>query len=125
MKFLLDTNIWLEVLLNQEKSGEVIELFRKYNGNDIAISDFSLHSIGVILARLKEIETFNIFLEDLINSGVKVISLKTEEIIKKYNLDFDDAYQYLIAKQNNLILVSFDKDFDKTDILRKIPRDLV
>lgn len=49
---------------------------------------------------------------------------KVIEVIKEYNLDFDDAYQYFLAKNYNLILVSFDKDFDKTNIYRKTPEDI-
>jgi predicted nucleic acid-binding protein len=46
--YLLDTNILLEILLQQEKSSEC-EHFMNNNLGAIAISDFTLHSIGVIL----------------------------------------------------------------------------
>jgi len=36
---------------------------------------------------------------------------------KKFSLDFDDAYQYVSAQKNELKLVSFDTDFDKTDLM--------
>ena len=36
---------------------------------------------------------------------------------KKFNLDFDYTYQYLIAKKYNLKIVSFDKGFNKTDTI--------
>jgi uncharacterized protein len=45
--------------------------------------------------------------------------------MNKFHLDFDDAYQYVAAKRNGLLLVSFDADFDKTDIKRKVPADLL
>lgn len=45
--FLLDTNIWLERLLEQEKSDEVNEFLRTIPSENISISDFSLHSIGL------------------------------------------------------------------------------
>jgi len=32
---------------------------------------------------------------------------------QKYNLDFDDAYQYVMAKTYNLRLVTMDMDFKK------------
>jgi predicted nucleic acid-binding protein len=41
--------------------------------------------------------------------------------MKEYGLDFDDAYQYVAARNNDLILVSFDKDFDSTDMRRRTP----
>lgn len=50
--YLVDTNIWLERLLDQEKSEEVGRFLAKTPTNRLIISDFSLHSIGVILDRL-------------------------------------------------------------------------
>ena len=40
---------------------------------------------------------------------------------QEFNLDFDDSYQYVIAKKYDLILVSFDSDFDRTSKGRKTP----
>ena len=31
----------------------------------------------------------------------------------RFKLDYDDAYQYALAEKDNLILVSFDSDFDR------------
>jgi predicted nucleic acid-binding protein len=39
----------------------------------------------------------------------------------RYNLDFDDAYQYITAEKNDLTLVSFDADFDRTEGGKKSP----
>ncbi len=36
--------------------------------------------------------------------------------IHQFNLDFDDAYQYVAAKRMGINLVTFDQDFQKTDI---------
>lgn len=41
--------------------------------------------------------------------------------MQTHQLDFDDAYQYVIAKRDNLTLVSFDADFDRTDLQRRTP----
>ncbi|MBK3333188.1 PIN domain-containing protein [Persephonella atlantica] len=131
MKYLLDTNIWLEALLKQEKSEEVVRFLDKYSGDVLVISDFSLHSILIILTRFKEFEVADMFLDDIIDSAIEIISVKPDrlkevlKIIETYNVNFDDAYQYHIAKNHNLILVSSDKDFDKTGILRKTPEDLI
>ena len=46
--YLIDTNIFLEVLLTQEKK-ETCKKFLDENIKNLYISDFSLHSIGVIL----------------------------------------------------------------------------
>ena len=131
MKYLIDTNIWLEILLDQEKSKEAFDFLSKVDSDSLVISDFSLHSIVLILAKLKEYETAKIFLEDINTSGVNILSIgsnnlyKVVDAIKNFNIDFDDAYQYYLSKKYNLILVSFDKDFDKTDIKRKTPKELI
>jgi len=39
-------------------------------------------------------------------------------------LDFDDAYQYVAAEKNGLVLVSFDGDLDKTPNGRKTPAQI-
>jgi len=44
---------------------------------------------------------------------------------QQYNLDFDDAYQYIQAEKHQLQLISFDKDFDNTKIGRKEPSEIV
>ena len=131
MKYLIDTNIWLEILLDQEKSKESFDFLSKIDSSSLAISDFPLHSIVLILAKLKEYETAKMFLEDINISGVNILSIgsnnlyKVVDSIKNFNIDFDDAYQYYLSKKYNLVLVSFDKDFDKTDIKRKTPKELL
>lgn len=55
--YLVDTNIFLEILLHQENSKEC-KLFLDNNIVALHISDFSLHSIGVILFRNKKREYF-------------------------------------------------------------------
>ena len=41
------------------------------------------------------------------------------------NLDFDDTLQYFVAKKLDAVLVSFDRDFDKTDLKRVEPSQVV
>lgn len=36
-------------------------------------------------------------------------------VAQRFNLDFDDAYQYTIAERYDLTIVSFDADFDRTE----------
>ncbi len=44
---------------------------------------------------------------------------------ESYNLDFDDAYQYTIAENYDLQLVSFDTDFDRTERGRVTPQQVL
>jgi hypothetical protein len=43
----------------------------------------------------------------------------------RFNLDFDDAYQYVAAEKHDLTLVSLDADFDRTERGRKTPADVL
>jgi predicted nucleic acid-binding protein len=126
MRYLVDTNVWLELLLGQEKLDECKAFFQNVDTNLIAISEFSLYSIGIILCRLNKDELFEDFLDDIANSFISKIKLEIEDIKyllqirKKYNLDFDDAYQYVVAEKYNLTIISFDSDFDRTELGRKM-----
>ena len=44
--------------------------------------------------------------------------------IRQFNLDFDDAYQYVAAEKHDLTIISFDADFDRTPRGRKLPVDI-
>lgn len=124
LRFLVDSNIFLESLLEQEKSSQVDSFLKGNKLDTLAISDLALFSIGIILSKLKKKDVFTFFLNDLIIDWVEVLSLDKPTLrdvvqnCEKFNLDFDDAYQYTVAKKHDLTLVSFDKDFDKTDIKR-------
>ena len=50
--FLVDTNIFLEILLGQDKK-EVCKRFLDKNIGNLNITDFSLHSLGDISGKLK------------------------------------------------------------------------
>ena len=129
--FLLDTNIWLEELLEQERSKEVSSFLNRTPASHLHMTDFSYHSIGVIFSRLKMMDDFLVFTEDvLVKSNVTLIRLAPAEMIqiprlcKTYGLDFDDAYQYVAAESNGLDIISFDRDFDGTKLGRKEPKDV-
>jgi hypothetical protein len=50
--YLLDTNIWLERLLGQARTGEVGQFLDEISADQLFITDFSFQSIGVILSPL-------------------------------------------------------------------------
>lgn len=118
-KYLIDTNIFLEVLLSQDLK-EKCKSFLSLNINRISISDFSLHSIGVILFKLKRHEQYNAFLKDILPK-INILTLPSmdyqtvQDIAINYNLDFDDAYQASIAKAYKLAIITIDSDFKKLE----------
>jgi predicted nucleic acid-binding protein len=50
--YLVDTNVWLERILDQAQSNEVGRFLSHVPSEHLAITDFALHSIGVVLTRL-------------------------------------------------------------------------
>ncbi len=129
--YLADTNIFLEALLGQDKKEDVQSFLQSIDLSTIFITDLSLHSIGIILYRLKNFALFSSFLEDIIVDGVSILSLPPEDLkmldltANKFNLDFGDAYQYTVAAKYEMQLISFDTDFDRTERKRKEPIEVL
>jgi len=115
--YLIDTNIFLEILLSQ-KQKDICKEFLVSNIEHIYISDFSLHSIGVILFRSDKETVFDKFVKDIIQK-IKIATLSEElysdlgKIKEEFGLDFDDAYQFKTAEEYGLSIVTQDKDFEK------------
>jgi len=124
--YLVDANIFLEGLLKQEKSDLVSSFFQNTDLSKIFISDFALFSIGIIMVKLIDYDSFIYFLDDMFLDRSRILSVdktKLDFVIKNskdLNLDFDDAYQYSVAKLYDLELVTFDKDFNKTDVKKHL-----
>ena len=130
--YLVDTNVWLERLLDQERSSEVGQFLGAISSDELLITDFSLHSVGIILCRLDRRATYLEFLNDLfVNGQVTLVSVppgtmhRLVKVIDHFSLDFDDAYQYVAAEQFAAEMVSFDTDFDHTDLGRSSPNEIL
>ncbi|MDP3772224.1 MAG: PIN domain-containing protein [bacterium] len=131
---LIDTNIFLEFLLKQERKDESVRLMQKVEQGKLKayITSFSLHSIEVILDRQQHIRLLQQFLSRVLHAqGLAVYQTTAEEeqrvvmLMRKIGLDFDDALQYFVAKKLNARLISFDRDFDRTDVQRLNPSDVL
>jgi len=67
----------------------------------------------------------------IINAGVQPIALSADELENvisaalRFNLDFDDAYQYAVAQRYRLTIISFDADFDRTERGRRTPQEVL
>lgn len=132
VRYLVDTNIWLERLLDQDKSEVVSHFLNVVPADQLFVSDFAIHSIGVILSRLKKFDTLRMFLEDIfINGQIEQLTLEPIDLIDvlnnivKYGLDFDDSYQCTVTEKFDLTLVTFDKDFDVKGIRKITPDKLI
>jgi predicted nucleic acid-binding protein len=98
----------------------------------LALSEFSLYSLGIILTRLEQAKSFEVFLADVIDNGqVHCLRLPPGQLRlvlanqQRFSLDFDDAHQYTVAAELDLVIISFDKDFDHTERGRKTPAQIL
>lgn len=119
--YLVDSNVWLERLLDQEKANEVGQFLDIIPADQLCLTDFAFHSIAVILCRLRKQSDLGRFVQDVfVDGAVGVLGLaptETQAILTymaESKLDFDDAYQYVVADKHDLTIVSFDSDFNRT-----------
>jgi predicted nucleic acid-binding protein len=118
--------------LNQEKSSECQRLLSLGEKHILHMSDYSVHSIGTLLFRQQKSNVFLEFIDDVfLKIGMPILTLGVHDMQRivetagTFNLDFDDAYQYVIAKKYSLVIVSYDRDFERTDQKRKLPEELL
>ena len=54
--FLIDSNVFLEALLEQEKAKQAYAFLNQSKSNELFVSNFALHSIGIILFQLNDVK---------------------------------------------------------------------
>ena len=128
---LIDTNIFLEVLLAQEKLELCNGILEEIESGEkkAAITSFTIDSIIIIMNRNKaSISDIEIFIRSILSyNGLifyqitfkdRLLALKW---MKKYNLDYEDALtlQSAISLKEREIL-SLDSDFDKVKEIERI-----
>ena len=129
---LLDTNIFLELLLGQKRAAEcenLLELISK-GQTEATVTHFSVHAVEAALGDTSSLAAFLRNLEHSAGLSIYETNLSEEMaaalISEKVGLDFDDTLQYYVAKKLGVdALVSFDEHFDKLDLRRVEPRDLI
>lgn len=129
---LIDTNIFLELLLGQKKADDCEKFLEKLSEGELGaiVTKFTIHAIEAIL---NDPDLILLFLRNLQNSiGIDIYDTTIEDemaasmLMKKIGLSFDDSLQYYTAKKLGVeAIVSYDKHFDKTDLQRKEPSDFI
>lgn len=129
---LIDTNVLMSVLLKQNDYQTSRKFFNKLDEFNISytILDFSIYSACVILNRRNKEELLEKFIENIKKkNNINIYRLKLENLLEiakvKNKLDFDDKIHYYLAKKKNLTLISYDADFDKTDLKRLTPLEAI
>lgn len=128
---LIDTNVFLEVELAQEKNESCKKILKKILENEEQgiITDYSVDSICVLMERNgKKSKDIRTFLSGLLAyEGLNIYTttlndrIIATDLMEKHGLDFDDALILQAMHSNNIKeLVSFDKDFDKIKEIKRI-----
>ena len=132
--FVIDANIFLELLLEQERANECGALLNLLEEGKIhgAVTAFSLYGTEIILESRNSRHKIIRFLDLCAQSeAIEILYTNPNEeqeifrIAEKIGLDIDDAHQYWAAKKLNARFVSFDKDFDQTDLKRYEPDEIL
>ena len=127
--YLIDTNIFLEVLPARQNKDGCLSLLRKIEDNEVkaVATSFTIHSIEVIMAnsgKLKELGVFLGNIKELKGLSIYYTTIAEErealEIIEREGLDFDDAVQAYVANRLEAAVISFDKHFDKVEGLKRL-----
>lgn len=132
--YLVDTNIFLEVLLSRARKGECKKLLRLLRDGKKSgiVTDFTIHSIIVTmdsLNKLTELKTF--LLSILAYKGLHIHhttitdEINATEIAVQQKLDMDDDIQYSTALSTNAeAIISFDKHFSNLKTPRMEPHQI-
>jgi predicted nucleic acid-binding protein len=129
--FLIDTNIFLEVMLARSKRKACIELLNavKTGKEKAAVTDFTIYSIMIILDGRGKHQELDRFLRSLTAyKGLTLYAASFENKVEAVELaisgefDVDDAVQYASARSLRAeAIISLDRDFDDHDIPRRDP----
>lgn len=129
---LIDTNVFLELLLGQSKAGDCKTFLKRVSDGQVeaVATHFSIHATEAVIGKG---ELLTRFIRNIENSeGLYVYDTDlTEEssaalLTGRLGLDFDDALQYFVAKRlGAAAIVSFDGHFDGLDVPRMEPRDFL
>src|SRR5205823_410851 len=112
-------------------AAEADELIRAAPPSSLASTDFVVHTLGIVLAAMKKVDAFRRILDDLARRKVWTLHLAPSDLytvidrMSALKLDFDDAFQYLVAEREDLTIVSLDADFDRTPRGRKTPAQVL
>jgi len=125
--YLIDANVILEVLYKRGRWRRAASLLRKVkNGEATAyILHFTVHGISAVLGKPELVS--RLVREMLTWRGLGIIETSLDEELAAaekavhMGLDFDDGLHYYAAKKRGLTIVSYDKDFDATDVKRVEP----
>ena len=120
MKILIDTNIFLDLLLKRNFYKEALEILNNLDKYEVLIVDITLLNIDYIAKKqIKEIREFL----NLVNNTCQIKGAENEDLKKALDIennDLEDNLQYVVAEKYECeCIVTNDKGFkfDNIEIL--------
>ena len=117
---IIDTSILIAVFFNEDRGPLAAELLEKHR-DDLKMSTVNLSEV-LILVEDRQPQSFDKISSELLSSSICFMEPSVEDACVaakarlKYPLNLGDCFAYALAKRENDTLLSFDKDFRKTDI---------
>jgi len=112
MKILIDTNIFLDLLLKRNFYKEALTILNNLDKYEALIVDITLLNIDYIIK--KQIKDIREFL-NLVNNTCQIKGAENEDLKKALDIknnDLEDNLQYIIAKKYNCdCIITNDKGF--------------
>lgn len=123
---LIDSNIFLEILQNQENKEDCKKVQGEIAEEEIhaAASKYTIHGIeGMLSEEPDALDKFMTNITSLMTLKIVETTMHQEkqilEIAINSEMDLDEGVQYLVAKKENIEkIISYDTDFDRTDLKR-------
>ncbi|MGA2582803.1 MAG: hypothetical protein ABSG31_05955 [Tepidisphaeraceae bacterium] len=79
MKYLVDTNVWLQAILGRSHAHDVVRPLNEVKPGLLATTDFTLHTVGIRVTPTKP-DQFISFLDDLIARRVNTLHLAASDL---------------------------------------------
>lgn len=115
MKYLCDTNVLLEIVLKRRYTLSCSNFVSSHR-KEISITSHAFFSFCIVSEKFQQEQSALELLTYLLEEGMKVIAIPYQDGFSALrekdlmNLDFDDYIQYRAAKDNQLMLVTLDRD---------------
>ncbi len=125
--YLIDADVVLEVLYKGRRWKEAYNFLNAVKRGVVRayMLHFAIHGISAILGEPSLVARFLAEISTWRGLSVVDLSVKEEAMaarsVEGLGLDFDDGLHYYVARERQLKIVSFDRDFDKVGLERLEP----
>lgn len=128
---LLDSNIFIETLLAQERGRACRRLLERVRDGEIkaTVTDFHIDSVAIVIENYgKDWRELNLFLSSLLRyKGLTIYPLDLASrimatyLMRDHKLDLDDALAAQALRELSTdTIISYDSDFDRVQWIKRV-----